>query len=74
MKPKPQKSDNSELRVGYRVEVSNPKNKHFQKSGTITKRDRGNVWVHLDSGDDICTRASCLSDISPDPYNDSEFG
>lgn len=46
---------------GARVVVSNPRHVHAWRAGTIYDMDRGNVFVRLDCGVNICTRANCLS-------------
>lgn len=61
-------------RLEKRVQVTNPKHPNHGAMGKVTKMDRGNVTVTLDSGHEICTRWSCLTDASPDPFNDPEFG
>lgn len=67
-------------RHGRRVQVENPKHRMFGERGVVTKMDRGNVYVTMDGGpkankgEVICTRWSCLTDLSPDPFNDPEYG
>lgn len=61
-------------RIGKPVQVTNRKHPNFGVTGKVTKMDRGNVTVKLDTGQEICTRWSCLTDITPDPFNDPEYG
>ncbi len=48
---------------GTRVEINNPKHKHYGKRGTVTDMDRGNVYVKLDDGTEVCTRMAALKDL-----------
>lgn len=52
------------MKRGTRVEFDNPKNKkRHGKRGVITDMDRGNIWVKLDDGKTVCSRASLLREI-----------
>mgnify|MGYP000518946034 CR=1 FL=1 len=56
---------------GNKVRITNPKHKWYQTEGTVSKMDRGNVWVILKVGGSlnqseptICTRSASLTKIT----------
>lgn len=48
-------------KVDDHVRIANPKHKHYNARGRVTKVDRGNVWVSLfGCAGEVCTRAKSL--------------